>query len=383
MIHFFTIGAGRISHTAKDKNTMGDLTGSGASSCPTDSSHNTFPDAPSRTPTKNRSLSDSAPQLSPSPMFKEPRRTVDDHAIMPALTKSPSTASTTCADALFQYMPRRHLGAGASGIVGRVDLDPRDAFENPSTMLPRHSRGLDFSRACTNLHHSTLADHSSPDSSPTITQKGIMIPSRRPSMHLTMQDLPRMSIGGPWATNSGFERPFMPRSLASTNAFTSDASSNNSSDDEDNLMRQDEPEDVTMSTPRSHRGDNNSGLTPYIGPRTSIPEGWMQSNSPINPFMLARNERFQSNASDVGPFRLDEGVGRSTFLRRESSSGVFVNDGIMAGASSRRESLSQGTTGLHISTSNESGDENGVVRRAVTRRSNLLVSTRLSSLSTR
>lgn len=190
-----------------------------------------------------------------------------------------------------------------------------------------------------------------------------------------------MSLGGLWASNPGLDRPFVPRSLGSANAFASDASSN-SSDDDDDPMRQDDTDDVAMSTPRSNRVDNNSGLTPFLGPRLSSSEGWMLNGSPINPFMLSRNERFTSVGSDIGPFRLEDGVARPSFLKRESTGGYFGSDVAMAGSLSRRESLSQGTTGLHITTSNESGDENssgmppgsgGVVRRPVTRRSNLLV----------
>jgi hypothetical protein len=55
----------------------------------------------------------------------------------------------------------------------------------------------------------------------------------------------------------------------------------------------------------------------------------------------------------------------------------------MLATKARRESLSMGTTDLHISSGNDSGDENsgtpstpGVIRRVVTRRSNLLPKTR-------
>jgi hypothetical protein len=65
----------------------------------------------------------------------------------------------------------------------------------------------------------------------------------------------------------------------------------------------------------------------------------------------------------------------------ENSNGYFAREAVICKAGSRRESLSMFASDLHISSGNDSGDEAGptapstpaVVRRAVTRRGNLLV----------
>ncbi|KAK2827887.1 hypothetical protein FQN49_007246, partial [Arthroderma sp. PD_2] len=69
-------------------------------------------------------------------------------------------------------------GPPAARIPLSPKLDSSHSFGSPASVLPRRSRGLDFSRACTNLHHSTLAE-SSPDSSPVVGGRGIAIPQRR------------------------------------------------------------------------------------------------------------------------------------------------------------------------------------------------------------
>src|SRR5690606_20598096 len=142
--------------------------------------------------TKPRSFSDSDPsasaRLSPSPHIVQTRRAQDDSSLKDTSGSSPSTTLASApspprrADLARRarnlhfphprdFSPARTAGSPFSG--GRAGplspkLDHSQVFASPANILPRRSRGLDFSRAATHLHHSTLADQSSPDSSPTI-----------------------------------------------------------------------------------------------------------------------------------------------------------------------------------------------------------------------
>lgn len=342
----------------------------------------------SRTPSKaGRSLSDSVPQLEPSPTFHEPvHRSKDDLATTPSRR---SSRFDGVARGLFLQMPSRETsGVDFGAFYGRhqpsPQVDTREAYESSTTVLPRHSRGLDFSRACTNLHHSTLADHPSPDSSPTLTHKSMMVPpSRRQSVYSMALDSPRLNGHG-FASNSGIlDKPFFARSVGSTNAFTSDASSSTSEDDED-LLRDDDQEDDIMTTPQVRKTDSSNALTPFGGLRGSSAAPFSRSPR-AGPFASPRDDRFGRI-----PFRHGLQARRvPPITNRESSDSIgYGGDVDMTNVQFRRDSISQGTYGLRISSSNESGDEGsfmhgskggGVVKRPVVRRSNLLVSLTLPS----
>lgn len=259
------------------------------------------------------------------------------------------------------------------------EFEQREVYGSPSSVLPRHSRGLDFSRACTNLHHSTLADHSSPASSPTLTQKGINIPSRRPSVLNLDNNRPISMWGGIG------ERGFYPRSFGSTTALTSDASSSDS-DDDDISMRVDDPEDQIMTTPQLRRGD----VTPFNGARSSVSRN-LKAISPMN-FHLTQHAR-GGRARQNPMSHVNTRMGGYFGMDEPHPSELGSTDVDMLSVTSRRESLSFGANNLRISigTGNDSGNGNGngsssqddqqsmpapstpgVVRRAVTRRSNLL-----------
>ncbi len=144
---------------------------------------------------KARAMSDTPPVLLPSPVFHEPARTSkDDIAVMPSTNATPQRPQ------MMRGLSLQVPGHGSStpsglSIVKRVPLSPKvDAsfvYGSPTSVLPRRSRGIDFSRACTNLHHSTLADHSSPDSSPTLSARPSAVSHRRGFHH------PWHSFGSP------------------------------------------------------------------------------------------------------------------------------------------------------------------------------------------
>ena len=116
-----------------------------------------------------------------------------------------------------------------------------DLSASPATSLPRHSRGLDFSRACTNLHHSTLAERQPGDggggggemhvgSSPVMTTKGMMIPGaggRKGSVGSMILDSPAMGNGA-WLQP---ERSGVSSSVGSVNMMGSDDESSSSDGD--------------------------------------------------------------------------------------------------------------------------------------------------------
>ncbi|KIW04180.1 uncharacterized protein PV09_04493 [Verruconis gallopava] len=352
-----------------------------------------------QSPSKARSLSDSTPKLSPSPKIKEhSRKAKDDHTIPSSISTStprtPRQRSEYLARGLsLQMPPRDYLGIVATGSPTSASfrappLSPRvekkDIYGSPASVLPRHSRGLDFARACTNLHHSTLAE-ASPDSSPTITQKGMMIPNRKMSVNAMAIDPPSF---GPWSAAPASERSVISSSLGSVKMLDSDSTSD--SDDELEPMEPDENEDVIVNTPQILKRNNPSASTPFGNSAGAI--SWANAFSPgasnfqnFHRARLRNGRSRKSSSSASGHSSLASPVPASPPAgNKMNSDGYFGRDVAMRGPASRRESLSLHTHDLHISSGNDSGDEAtkpppttpGVVRRAVTRRGNLLPKTR-------
>lgn len=340
------------------------------------------------TPSKTtRSLSDSAPALAPSPRFLEQGQTSqDDHATIPTSIRTPSRIDAAWGGLSLQLPPRdvNAFNPPSRTVAQSPRSEARDPYGTPTTVLPRHSRGMDFSRAATHLHHSTVAGRPSPESSPTITHKSLA--SRRTSSHSMALDSPRQNAGWNWNTNSNSDKGFFPRSVGSTAALTSDTSSSSSGDDMD-VMEQDEPEDAMMSTPQVRKMMDSSAMTPYAGIEKASTLDWLPQQSP-NPQAFTSLRR-RKHAHSVGRrSRLTTPDPQPQNSRRESfAKGQVPRDHIMrspmARRESRRESLSMGTHHLRLTSSNEGEEENGmfgpmttpgVVRRPVVRRSNLLVS---------
>jgi hypothetical protein len=119
----------------------------------------------SRSPSKVRSLSDGGPPtLSPSPKFREPekRKSKDDSGLGLGLDDSPTTPRRpSFPRGLSLQMPARDfMSPNTSAYINRVPLSPKldhsQTYGSPTSVLPRRSRGLDFSRAATNLHQFVL-----------------------------------------------------------------------------------------------------------------------------------------------------------------------------------------------------------------------------------
>lgn len=349
-----------------------------------------------RSPSKARSLSDVPSfKLSPSPKFREPekRKSRDDST----LDESPTTPRRPAfpARGLSLQMPPRELMSPSSTYINRGPLSPKldhtQSYGSPTSVLPRRSRGLDFSRAATNLHHSTLAEQSSPDSSPTIGGRAMNIPNRKNGSHYS--DSYNLNSSSLWSTVGNADRMHVSGSLGSMNMMGSDCSSTTS--DEDAMMDVDDIDDSILTTPQTNK--------------MSGPFGTMVQPSPGNPWTVGQSPaasslmQFQRARLRHGKGRKSSSSGSGNSMASPSSksppgaravdsmnNGCFVRD-IGAGLQSRRESISWAANQLHISGS-ESDDstlkstlenadpitpgrdqQRGVIRRVVTRRGNMLV----------
>lgn len=350
---------------------------------------------PARSPSKTRSFSDSTPQLSPSPNIKSSKKSSkDDHAIE-LQPKTPRRPEFLARGLSLQMPDRRTDKASAAGGLrspGPLSpkLDSRNIYGSPASVLPRHSRGLDFSRACTNLHHSTLAEQSSPDASPTITQKGMPIPQRSSHMANSMiLDFPQVN-GAQWPIVGHADRTAVSGSVSSINMLESSSSDS----DIDDPMEPDENEDIMISTPQAYKLNDASAATPFASSTLGSKQAfWPNQNTPGHQsFMSFHRARMrhrrsrQSSSSASGHSSLASPIPQSPPNGRADVNGYFGREANLKRVASRRESLSIGTNELHISSGNDSGDEAGysgfstpgVVQRPVTRRGNLLVSTLVS-----
>jgi len=264
---------------------------------------------------------------------------------------------------------------------------------------------------------------------------GLGILGRKRSASSMVLDSPSLSSSGGfgWGNLGGavgggnaaaaLERSTVSSSVGSVNMLASSSSSENSDDEDLSLLRSDyrdeflEAEDASFTTPHVHKLQNPYADTPFaIGrgggqaPLTPTANASLASNpwgsglhfSPAAPnsvIKTLRRSRLQrqdkktrkssSSASGSGYSSMaSPRAGSPPPLRSiESSSnaGSYFTR-FPTAARSRRESLALGTDGLHLSSGNDSGDEAshpgtgpstpGVVRRAVTRRGNLLPKTK-------
>nr|POF17822.1 f-actin-capping protein subunit alpha [Quercus suber] len=384
------------------------------------------------TPTKNRSLSDPPTgKLAPSPSFAERAWTSsgskdDSEIAIPSTPKSrpkrPGLLHRGLSLQLVGSLGPAGLGESGERAVQAVDtgmlspsargselssqlsrpaaaplspqLDSHNIYmqASPVTSLPRHSRGLDFARACSTLHHSTLAE-SSPDSSPVITQKGMMIP-RSGNVSAMMLDSPNLSMAGgwTWGGQAAAERSTVSSSVGSVNMLASDSESSDS--DEDASM---EDEDPIHTTPQVHKLQNPNALAPFNAPSTpgggfgsAWPNGGAFSPAQASLMKTLRRVRLQKDGKKSRKRSTStSGSGYSSMASPRAGSPPPLRSienaaAWTTAARSRRESLALGAERMHLSSGNDSGDETsngapstpGVVRRTVTRRSNLLPKTK-------
>ncbi len=279
-------------------------------------------------------------------------------------------------------------------------LDPSQIYASPTNILPRRSRGLDFSRAATSLHHSTLADQSSPDSSPNPggssgTGSGynaMNIPSRKLGDYGGATE----SSTSLWSMMGRTSEKVYPSSSLGSAVNIAACSDSSSSSDEDDFMDED-TEEPFITTPQVGKTTTTPGAV--NGPQTTMP--WMPGSPATNGLMSfthRQRSRKQPKRKVRGPLGLGfssistssaaaaAGVGANNNLSRSPPSGYLLGRDASQHTHSRRESISWAANQLHISGSESDdnlkaqmdgadtlGSQRGVIRRAVTRRGNLLV----------
>ena len=378
---------------------------------------------PPRSPSRTRPWSslELKPRLSPSPSFLEPSKLSKDDTYVPPNPITPKRPSSF-ARGLSLQMPSGDLGSSSTSnlTANRVPSSPKFestiSYGSATSALPRRSRGMDFSRACTNLHHSTLAEQSSPDSSPTIGGRAMMIPPRKGHYNASgmpaVPDSPGSGANSLWSTMGNADKPGVSSSVGSVSMMDSDAGSTSS--DEDEIMGHAEDEDTIHGTPQARNALRN----PFAPGMISTPG--MDAISPFSPsaanfmsFQRARlrNSRSRKSSSSIsGRSSIASPGPVSPLLRSVESSlngGYFPGDLAKKDVESRRESLSLGTNDLQISDGLDSEDgepsrtsphdalgipipvtptldeRRSVIRRAVTRRGgSLLVSIRIDVIRT-
>ena len=358
--------------------------------------------------------------LSPAPAFLEPSKASKDDnfiAYTPVTPKRPNfsrglslqlprtaTNSPSSNGALPSGNGALPNGNRPTPLSPKLDsastLGSPSSAGSPASVLPRRSRGLDFSRACTNLHHSTLAEQSSPDSSPVIGGKPVPIPRRS---GVSGPGSP-MFPGSLWTTMPGghAERAAITSMASSVGSVAMvDTESDDSSSDEDMRGVEDDAMHMTPQPIRASLGTSNTGV---------------MASSGFEAF-----NAFSPAAATLRSFRRRQRQGRRTTKSSSSNSGhssrpspgpasPSIMHSIETGPNSnyfqkelekkeiqsRRQSLSLGTHALQISDAKEAEDmrpttssndplglsipTNGVhderkpiVRRTVTRRSNMKV----------
>ena len=364
----------------------------------------------SESPSRPRPWSshESLSALSPLPLSVEPSRTSKDDSHVAPSPVTPKRPNFSQRGLSLQMPPRDISSTSTANITKRIPLSPKldstNSYASTASVLPRRSRGLDFSRACTNLHHSTLAEQSSPDSSPIIGGRGMMIPPRKGLFNNTpntshIPDSPISVTNSLWSTMANTDKPAISSSVGSVSMMEYDTGS--SSSDSDDLMDHVEEEDTIHMTPHVFKDEN--GSMNFGPPIMSSPGGNGIGSSPVVSKMMSYQR------ARLKPGRIRKGSSNSSShslgpasppmlksIESSLSSGYFSKEPSKKDLDSRRESLSLGTGDLRLSDCEDSdgGNNRGyppdhlsnttpvtpsmderrnVIRRAVTRRGNMLV----------
>lgn len=356
----------------------------------------------------NTLIEPSKPTLSPAPAFLQRAKDVQDDLSLksPSTTKRPNLAPR----GLTLQMPTRDTSSTSTNLLTShfntqplsPKLDPSLSYtsSSPGSAIPRNR---DFARSCTNLHHSTLAEQSSPDSSPVIGGRVMHIPRGKNFHHFAGPDSPGFPPSSLWSTPV-MDKSNMASSLGSVSMLDSESDSDSSDDD---MMRE---EDAIQGTPHGNGlallGTFPSTLT--VSPGTDGMRAFLPSRTSLMSF----RRRLRHRTTDKSRKSSSSASARSSLYSPAPSSppivksiesnlgtNYFSRDLSGNDMQSRRESLSLGTDEMHISDTpagtiernslqvramdtlgqpipvTPTWDERrNVIRRAVTRRSNMLVS---------
>ncbi|EFQ34410.1 uncharacterized protein GLRG_09554 [Colletotrichum graminicola M1.001] len=339
---------------------------------------------------KTRSMSDGGGtpvKLTPSPHVADGRQaSKDDNHIRESVTTpvTPHRSEFPLRGLTLQMPTNRDPASSAASSSSSAaftkpaplspKLDHSQIYASPTNILPRRSRGLDFSRAATSLHHSTLAE-SSPDSSPTMGGRAMNIPGRRGNDYGQAEQ----TTNSLWSMMGNHERMTVSSSLGSANHLGSDSSSSSGDDD---LMDEDTDEPY-IGTPQANKSGPPLGTQPMM----MAPWGGSPAMNSLMSFQHRQRQRKQPKKKHKLPLGLGFSPSTNAGVSKSPPSTIPKD---MAGHS-RRESISWQANQLHISGSEEErcdnidglvttpsrdGQRPTVMRRVVTRRGNLLPKTK-------
>ncbi|KAJ4855097.1 uncharacterized protein T069G_10655 [Trichoderma breve] len=314
---------------------------------------------------RTRSLSDSTgtpSKLSPSPRIVETsRRTSKDDSSITHLPPPETPRRSELRGLSIQMPPRQSTpppGTPSGAYIRPAPLSPKldhsHTYASPTNLLPRRSRGLDFSRAATSLHHSMLAEQPSDDLSPMITDRAMNIPPRRGPYGGTEQTSTSL-----WSMMGNQERLNISTSLGSNHAHAPPSDSSSSSSEDDDM--DEDMDEAYVTTPQvSKMGMPPAPGSPSIGSLASFQH-------------RQRHHRKHPKMKPRGPLGLGFNLASAVLSKSPPSNS--------AAARARRESISWQANQLHISSGDmdeggaaegSSSDQRNVIRRVVTRRGNLL-----------
>nr|KMM65103.1 hypothetical protein CPAG_01455 [Coccidioides posadasii RMSCC 3488] len=343
------------------------------------------------------------PSRSCTPLPSRPSNSSKDDASSVGTPATPQRKDNP-AHGLSLNLPPRLFSSPFSRGPASPKLDSAHIYTSPSSVLPRRSRGLDFSRASTNLHHSTLAE-ASPDSSPVVSGRGVTIPQRRAGNNGGFAS-PNNSHNYTWSASGHGDRNMISSSVSSINMMDSDSSSCSDEEDDGSLLALERGE-PTISTPQPSRSTHNLSGAPFPNVAQSPATDWIHNLPSTKPSLMSfqraryRGRTRHSSTSTSGTSSRPSPGPRSPPVIKSIEtfpSGYFSKEAIIADVKSRRESLSLGTNDLRLSDMSDDGEtkqgvsssssgsiaggsnpelaRRGVIRRAVTRRGNLLPKTK-------
>ncbi|RKF65859.1 hypothetical protein OnM2_002027 [Erysiphe neolycopersici] len=335
-----------------------------------------------RSPPRARSLSDiGLPSLSPSSSSKEfEKRTWRDDSSIDRSFNTPEN-SNHLLHGLTLKMPPREFKQPTEFIPVSPNLE-----KYTTNMLPRHSRGMDFSRAATNLHHSTLADKSSADSSPIAAGRAISIQCKTNSHNLGSYGDFHNNMSSLWPMSSSIDQMNLSSSLGSVNMMIMGSDSSESCSDDDDLM--DDIDDSILTTPLSrHFGDLN---------QDTLGDNWLgNSISNYSPINFQKSKRRPKKKKNLNCEGLNTTLGLITkpiannnstqepetpvdaiYKRRKSSSWI-ANQLCVSGNENDEKAPKNMFENIDSPPITPSRDgQRGVIRRPVTRRGNMLPKTK-------
>ena len=353
--------------------------------------------------------------LSPSPLLEESKPSAKDDLSVPSGPVTPKRPAAVSRGLSLQMPPRDISSTSTANLSKRIPASPKpdstSSYPSPASVLPRRSRGLDFSRAATNLHHSTLAE-SSPESSPIVGSRGGFM-SRRglfnsPPGNSNITDSPSNLHSSLWGALANGDKSGLSSSVGSSTMMDYDSESSSSNGD---AVMDGEDDDTIHTTPQVHNTGNG-----FINPFSSLglsPGGdgvgeFSPAATKLMSFQRARvksrKKRWSSSSASGQSSMPSPGPPSPPLLRSIENSlsingSYFPESSIKKEMNSRRESLSLGTNDMQLSDTEQSDgggmiqrvrshedvpiatpvtptidDRRNVIRRAVTRRTNMLVS---------